>query len=134
MLERYGPVWGPGGLARTMFKARCLMIGTAAMALAALAPAQFECPAPLSWRWAASTRVSPVGSPIVEGNTVYVAVGQRIYALDKDTGNKKWQFPVSEPINGYFTSGAQMAEGLIVAAADNKNIYAVDPSGELKWQ
>lgn len=118
-----------------MLKARRLIIGLATLGLVLPAAAQFEGPAPLSWRWAQPSRVAPAGSPVVIGNTVYAAVGQRIYALDKETGNRKWQFPLVEPINGYFGSGVITAEGLIIAAADNKNIYAVDPNtGELKWQ
>lgn len=118
-----------------MFKERCLILALALLALALPAPAQFEGPAPLSWRWVQPTKVSPSGSPVVLGNNVYVGVGQRIYAVDKETGNKKWQFPLVEPINGYFSSGLITDGKLLIAAADNRNIYGVDPTtGELKWQ
>jgi outer membrane protein assembly factor BamB len=111
------------------------MIGAAVLGMTAGALAQFDGPAPLAWRWAATARQAPLGSPVVDGNTVFVPVGARIYALDKETGNKKWQFPLVEAIDGQFTSGAVMSQGLLIAAADNKNIYAVDPvSGEGKWQ
>ncbi|MFY9234272.1 MAG: PQQ-binding-like beta-propeller repeat protein [Fimbriimonadaceae bacterium] len=118
-----------------MFKARCLILGPVALALALPAVAQFEGPSPLAWRWAQPTRISPAGSPISMNGTVVVAVGQRIYAVDKETGNKKWQFPLVEPINGYFQSGLVTDGNVVIAAADNKNIYAVDAkTGEPKWQ
>ena len=62
----------------------------------------FDGPAPLSWRWAQPTKYPPSGSPLVDGNTIYVSVGARIFALDRDTGNQKWKFPTTEPIQGYF--------------------------------
>jgi len=96
--------------------------------------AQFDGPAPLAWRWFQSTSVPPGGSPIVDGGTIYVAVGSRLYALDKETGNQKWRYPVGEPLAASFRSGAVLAENLLVAAADNKTVYAVDAAtGSQKW-
>lgn len=97
--------------------------------------AQLDGPAPLAWRWTQSTVASPAGSPLVDGNTIYVAVGQRIYALDLETGNQKWKFPLVDPIDGYFRQAPIRVGNLIVAYADNKTIYAVDMvTGEKKWQ
>ncbi len=105
------------------------------MTFAALAPADFDGPAPLAWRWVQPTTVSPGGAPIVEGNTIYVAVGQRMFSIDKETGNQKWKFPPVEPIQGYFRSGVLLHEGVLVAAGDNKTLYAVDPAtGAPMWQ
>lgn len=102
---------------------------------ATLAFADFDGPAPVAWRWAQSTSASPAGAPQVSGDAVYVAVGGRIYGLDKSTGNQLWRFPAAEPLEGNFRNGAAMGKGLIVAAADNKTVYAVDmATGALKWQ
>ncbi len=112
-----------------------LSVGLAAMALATSASAQLDGPAPLAWRWVGSASVSPTGTPLVLGNIVYVAVGSRIYALDKDTGNQKWKFPQVEPIDGSFRTEPIKVGSLLVAAADNKSVYALDPAtGEKKWQ
>jgi outer membrane protein assembly factor BamB len=117
-----------------MNKARCLF-AAAALSLAGIGFAQFDGPAPLAWRWVQPTRVAPYGSPVVQGDTVYVAVGQRIYALDKETGNKKWQFPQAEGIPGYFNSGVVYNDGMLIASADNRNVYAIDATtGEQRWQ
>jgi outer membrane protein assembly factor BamB len=116
-----------------MHMIRTLSVGAAALALSGAALAQFDGPAPLAWRWMQNSAILS-GSPTVDGNTVYVAAGQRIYALDKDSGNQRWKFPNVEPITGKFKGKPILTNGLVIAAADNKTIYAVDTNTrESKW-
>lgn len=113
---------------------RTLSVGLAALVLSAFVHADFDGPAPLAWRWVQPTNNAPVGKPVVQDGTVYVAVGQRMFALDKESGNQKWKFPLVDPIEGNFKSSVTLVDGLAIAAADNKTIYAVDAkTGELKW-
>jgi len=113
---------------------RTLSVGLVALALSAFVHADFDGPAPLAWRWIQPTNISPSGKPAVQDGTVYAAVGQRMYALDKETGNQKWKFPLVDPIEGNFKSTVMLVDGLAIAAADNKTIYAVDAkTGEMKW-
>ncbi|MBN9503177.1 MAG: PQQ-binding-like beta-propeller repeat protein [Armatimonadetes bacterium] len=113
---------------------RTLSVGLAAMAFSAFVHADFDGPAPLAWRWIQPTSSSPLGKPVVQEGVVYVAVGQRMYALDKETGNQKWKFPLVDPIEGNFKSTVLLVDGLAIAAADNKTLYAVDAkTGESKW-
>ena len=57
-----------------------------------------------------------------------------MYALDKETGNQKWKFPLVDAIAGAFKSTVIITDGLAIAAANNKSIYAVDAkTGESKW-
>jgi len=109
---------------------------TLAVALSACtAFADFDGPAPLAWRWAQSTAAAPGGKPLVAGETVYIAVGGRMYALERATGNQVWRFPAAEPLEANFRSGMTMGNGIVVAAADNKTIFAVDSAtGALRWQ
>lgn len=118
-----------------MAKTRMLTVGLAALTLACSVPAQFDGPAPLSWRWTGTSSVTPSGTPVIDGNSVYVAVGSRIYALDKDSGNQKWKWPNVEPIDGSFRTGQILVDGLVIAASDNKSVFAVDTAtGDRKWQ
>lgn len=113
---------------------RVLTVGLAAMAVSS-AWSQITGPTPLAWRWVQPTSVAPSGTPVVVGDTAYVGVGSRLFALDRETGNQKWKFPLADPIDGYFRSGVIVSDGLAIAAGDNKTIYAVDATnGELKWQ
>lgn len=106
-----------------------------ATAIACLANAQFDGPAPLAWRWAQISSVPPGGPPIVSGDVVYLAVGQRMYALDVETGNQRWRYPAGEPLNANFRGGAVLVDGTLIGAGDDKTIYAVDAAtGQEKWK
>lgn len=96
--------------------------------------AQFDGPAPLSWRWVQPTTVSPTGSPAVDGDVIYVASGQRLYALNREDGNQKWRFPVANFLDTNFKGTPALGGGLVVAATDNRSIYALDAkTGQKVW-
>ena len=113
---------------------RLLFAAPFALALAASASAQFDGPAPLAWRWSTSTSYAANGAPLVIGETIYTAMGGRIYAIDRASGNKKWQYPPVDPIPGRFRTTPILVDGVLIAAGDNKVVYAVDPNtGAPKW-
>ena len=113
---------------------RLLLAAPLALALAASASAQFDGPAPLAWRWSTSTSFAASGAPLVIGDTIYTAMGGRIYAIDRASGNKKWQYPAVDPIPGRFRTTPVLVDGVLIAAGDNKVVYAVDPNtGAAKW-
>ncbi len=117
-----------------MLKSRLVALGLVTLGIASAAFAQIDGPTPLSWRWTGSTSVAPSGVPTVDGENIFVGVGGRIYCIDKASGNKKWQFPLIEPIDGYFQSTPILANGLVIASGTNKTIYAIDPvKGEKVW-
>ena len=110
------------------------LVSLAAIALCGAAHADFDGPAPLAWRFIAPSTVPPSGAPLVEGDTVYTAIGGRVFAVDKATGNLKWRYPQLDPIPGSFRSAPVYKDGTIVAAGDNKIIYAIDAAtGQAKW-
>jgi outer membrane protein assembly factor BamB len=113
------------------------LLSAAILCAGALVAAQFDGPAPLAWRWAGSTTVAPAGSPQTDGETAFVAVGNRVYGIDIDTGNQEWRFPVGEPLQANFRSGLILAEeaNLVIAGASDGSIYALDSeTGERAWQ
>jgi outer membrane protein assembly factor BamB len=129
-----GAALGSPELNRMMGMKRILSVGLALGVFSTFVSADFDGPAPLAWRWLQPTSSSPVGSPTVQDGMVYAAVGNRMYALDKESGNQKWKFPLVDPIEGNFKSTVILTDGLAIAAANNRTIYAVDAkTGELKW-
>lgn len=113
---------------------RYFALAAAAIAVSTSALAQFDGPAPLAWRWIQPTSVAPAGSPVVSGDMVYVAVGNRMYGLDRTTGNQRWKYPNVDPIPGAFRQGAVLVDNVLIASADNRLIYAVDAAtGAHKW-
>jgi outer membrane protein assembly factor BamB len=102
--------------------------------LAASSMAQITAPTPLAWRWLYPTTVAPSGAPVVAGDTMYTAVGGRVFSLEKATGNLKWRYPQLDPIPGSFRAAPVVAGGTVVAVGDNKIVYGINPaSGETKW-
>lgn len=107
----------------------------APLALSMSAHAQFNGPAPLAWRWAQSTTNSPIGTPIVDGDSIFVSLGERFYALDRQYGNQKWRFPVGIPNVGHFPTQPVLSNGTVVAVSDLHYAYGVDEeTGKTKWQ
>ncbi|MBX3112310.1 MAG: PQQ-binding-like beta-propeller repeat protein [Fimbriimonadaceae bacterium] len=106
-----------------------------ATVIAGAASAAFDGPAPVAWRWAESTTASPGGSPQVDSRAAYVAVGGYMYGIDRHSGNQLWRFPSGEPIAGVFRTGCVLANGVLVAISDDRQMYAVDvATGAKKWQ
>ncbi len=117
-----------------MFKSIFLTVGLATLALAPMAQADFDGPAPLAWRWVQPTSARVSGSPVVVGDTVLVAVGNRIFALDRATGNQKWKYPNVDPIDGNFLTQPSVTGDTIVATADNRKAYGINlKDGTEKW-
>lgn len=117
-----------------MLSLRRIALVTVALGAAVFSSAQIDGPVPLAWRWSGSTTVSPNGTPAFSGDNVIVGVGGRVYCLDRTLGNKKWQWPLIEPVSGNFVSTPVVSDGLILAAATNKTLYAIDATtGEQKW-
>lgn len=117
-----------------MLSLRKIALITTVLGAAAISSAQIDGPVPLAWRWSGSTSESPTGVPAFVGDTVVVGVGGRVFCLDRVLGNKKWQFPLLEPVPGNFITSPVVTEGLIIAAATNRTLYAIDAvTGEQKW-
>jgi len=96
--------------------------------------AQFTGPAPLSWRWQQPASASPGGSPACDGDTIYVVCGQRMYALNRVDGNQKWRFPLASFLEANFKGTPALGNGFVVAAAENRTLYAVDAkTGQKAW-
>lgn len=113
----------------------CVALLVVAGGLATAAQAQFQGPAPLAWRWAESASVPPAGRPVVSGDVIYVAVGSRIYAVNRVNGNQEWRFPVGVPLEANFRTGLTDAGDIVVAATDDGTVYGVNKdSGELAFQ
>lgn len=73
---------------------------------------------------------------VAESGIVYAAVGGRVYAVDQESGNGKWRFPLGAPIeSGNFKTGVLSTPSMIIAAVDNKMVYGIDKeTGAQKWQ
>jgi outer membrane protein assembly factor BamB len=116
-----------------MLNWRLLALAPAVLGVASAALADFDGPTPLAWRWAQSSPVAPSGQPLISGDVLYISVGDKVYALDKTTGNQKWKFPTIETVDGYFHSSPVFADGVVVVNTE-RTVYGIDPTtGHQKW-
>ncbi len=116
-----------------MFGIRTFVIATTAM-VGCIAVAQFDGPAPLAWRWQQPSTIAATGSPLVDGNTLYFNLGNRVYAIDRESGNTKWKFPNAAPFNGTVRKSPIMVNGVVCVYTDQKEVYGINPAnGDLKW-
>ncbi|MBI1756352.1 MAG: PQQ-binding-like beta-propeller repeat protein [Fimbriimonas ginsengisoli] len=100
-----------------------------------LARAQFNGPAPLSWRWSQPTPVVPTSSPIVSGDVLYLSFGPRIYALDRSTGNTLWRFPAGVAGTALFKEAPVLVGDTLLALGSNRTVYALNSAtGKQRWQ
>ncbi len=63
---------------------------------------------------------------MMDADVIYAAVGNRMYAISRETGGQLWRYPAGAPIQANFRTGAHLSGNMMVAAADNRNVYAVD--------
>ena len=117
----------------TMLGNRSFVLATLTLVSAA-AMAQFDGPAPLAWRWQQSSPTAPTGAPLVDGNNIFLNLGNRVYSIDRESGNTNWKFPNVQPIEGTFRRSPIMVGGVLVSAGTDKKVYGINPaSGEMKW-
>lgn len=96
--------------------------------------AQITGPTPLAWKWQQPTSVAP-GSLAVKGDTLFAAVGRRVYALDRATGNQRWRFPAGEQNPANFNRGAMVSGDVVVATTENRILYGLNATnGQKLWE
>lgn len=70
--------------------------------------------------------------PVIQDGTIYVAAfDKRVYAVDAETGAKKWEFAAGN----WFWSRPIVQDGVVYAAGMDGFVYALDAqTGTLQWQ
>ncbi len=98
-----------------------------------VSPDALELPLVLSWRHSPeiAEALKAVGSAVVGPDTVYFPAHNTIYAVDRRTGELKWDLSVGHRIY----STPLLHNGVLYFGADDKMIWAVDAeSGDRLWQ
>lgn len=109
-------------------------LALAGIAASLPAAAQLSGPTPLAWRWAAPVAEPAKGSPVVKGNMVVIAVGGRVYGINKANGNQAWRYPRAESIKGTF-SDPLLAGNTVVVPATNNSLYGMAlGNGNVLWR
>lgn len=94
-------------------------------------------PLSLLWRYTGGFQNANTAAAVVAGDTAYFvtkssgAQGGRIFALDKESGAKKWSFPVEEsglPAGAIFTTTPTIDGGKVYVGASDGAMYVINAS------
>lgn len=81
--------------------------------------------------WAIGVGGSIFAAPLIHDGVIYIgACDKNFYALDLETGRKRWVFHTDGPI----LSTATIEDGIIYFGSYDGNIYALTKEGNLAWR
>lgn len=91
---------------------------------------------PLALNWEHTTNKfenNPV-APVVAGNTCYFASGDRVYAIDLETGIIKWKYPADQPLGAQVRGTPALADGMVYFGSSDGNFYCISgDTGTFQW-
>jgi outer membrane protein assembly factor BamB len=88
-------------------------------------------------RWQRQTNGDVLASPTItpDGSRVYVGNSAGVfYALNASNGSILWTYPTSGSIGAIKGAAAVDVDGTIYFGTESGRLYALDPSGALKWR
>ncbi len=87
-----------------------------------------------TWRFFGNPAPNNPALPGVGKQTIYYACGNRLYAVDRETGSLKWQYPADAPLNATILGQPVEGDGLVYIGASDGNVLALDmQTGSLRW-
>ncbi len=114
------------------FSADCLM-GRYEPSQASYTPETLSLPLILNWEYVGNKFENNPASPVVSGNTVVFACGDRVYGVDLATGSLKWRYPSDQGLAGSVKSTPAIYNGNVYFGAGD-NLYCIDLStGSFRW-
>lgn len=91
-------------------------------------------PLSLSWEFTASKFDNNPASPVVAKGVCYFASGDRVYAVDLETGAQKWKYPVDQGLSGSVKDTPAVCDGMVYFGAGDGNLYCLDAdTGAFQW-
>lgn len=97
-------------------------------------PEEAAVPLSLAWQYVATPAPGNRSQPVVIGDTVFFADGDRLVALDAENGFHKWFYPSEGPLGSPISTSLAAYEGRIYFGAVDGNIYCVSASdGRYIW-
>lgn len=91
-------------------------------------------PIALNWEYTANKFDNNPASPVVSGSTCFFASGDRVYAIDLETGNLKWKYPADQPLGGQVRGTPAIYDGKVYFGSGDGNLYCVDgDTGTFQW-
>jgi outer membrane protein assembly factor BamB len=91
-------------------------------------------PLVLNWRYTTNYAPYNTSSPAVVGDTVYFAGGNRVYAVNVQSGALKWRFPQDQPLSTLIAASPAVVGDMVYVGALDGKLYALNAgSGKQAW-
>ncbi len=99
-------------------------------------PQKIELPLTVCWEFNTAKFDDNPSVPAVVDGVVYFASGNRVYAVDAETGAMKWRYPSTERLNFNIKTGITVWENLVFFGGTDGNVYALDAeqNGRIVWR
>lgn len=75
--------------------------------------------------WVFPTGNGATLSPVIVGDTIYVAAGPSLFSLDRQTGAENWHYPIGD----WATTEPVVVDGVVYIGAEDGNLYAITGDG-----
>lgn len=94
--------------------------------------ASLELPVSLAWKYSVEdAQATPVATPAVGEEMVYVPVGDSIYAVDRRNGALRWE----QSTGGEIYSSPSLVDGILYFGSRDNKLYAVNAAdGSIEWR
>jgi len=87
----------------------------------------------LNWEYVGSKYENNPASPVVVGNTVVFACGDRVYGVDLATGSLKWRYPSDQGLSGSVKATPAIYGGNVYFGA-GENLFCISlETGTFRW-
>ena len=127
-------ILGLAGLAAAASVAQDTAMFRGNTSLTGYSPENIETPLALEWKFTSVYFGHNPSSPAVADGTVYFASGNRVYAIDVQTGAQKWQYPQDQPLTTSIHASPVVWNNTVYVAAGDGKVYSIDAkTGKPGW-
>lgn len=91
-------------------------------------------PLSVNWEFVAAKSDSNPAAPIISDGVAYIACGDKLYAVNTETGTYKWSYPADSGLGGTIKATPLLHENSIYFGATDGKLYCLDVTdGTFKW-
>lgn len=91
-------------------------------------------PLALLWEFTGNRYDNNPAAPAVVNGTCYITCGDRVYAVDSETGALKWKYPNDQSLGGMVKGTPAVVDGNIYFGAGDGIVYCLDAAtGAFQW-
>lgn len=95
---------------------------------------KLEPPLILSWEFTGSRFRGNPAAPVAADGVCYFACGDRVYALDMESGNLKWKYPQDQSLTSVVKATPQIINGKLYFGTVDGKLYCLDgQTGAFQW-